>query len=162
MRRPNCLRYLAPASQVRVVGSIAISMGCWFLLSMVVSLVSYKSVALPAERIGWFRLLQITGIALYFICGVGLMRYRNWARYLFIALTLWSVPYTGKCYFIFAYRLRYGGVAFWWYEVLGFLVAIAQLFPFWALWILTRPQVKNLFTPSSVGKIGAGSAPSKS
>ena len=145
MKRPDRLRCPLPSWQVRFLGCVAIFMGLWFLSSIVVSWLSYKSVVLKPEPLGLSQLVQIAGVLLYLVCGVGLLRYRNWARYLFIALMVWLLPYICKCYIVFAYRLLHGGVFVWWYEILASLVLATGVLPFYAIWTLTRSNVKKLF-----------------
>lgn len=134
---------------VRLLGWIAIVMGVWFLFSTVISRLIFKqSVIEPTPTISLSVLASgLGGFVLYILCGIGLLKLRNWARYGFIALMAWLLPYACTSWFVFVYRLlQPGGVLTWHIEIVNALLFLPLIvLPFYVFWVLTRPGVKDLF-----------------
>ena len=152
-----------PPGPVRFLGWAAIVMGVWFLFSSVVFGLIFKPSVIEPPVVpirDW--IFGLGGATFYFLCGVGLLALRNWARYGFIVLMAWLLPYICKSYIAFAYRLLHGGVFVRWYEVLASLVLAAGILPFYAIWLLTRFHIRkafierNLWTTRPKEKPGGG------
>jgi hypothetical protein len=130
--------------QLRVLAVVAIFLGIKFLLPEVMPWV----LAQP-QQFEWSQIIRISGAVLYFVCGIGLLALRNWARYVLIGLMAWLVPYVCMTFVAYIDRLLRGATVLWHFELLAFLIVATGLFPFSALWILTRPDIVELFRKRS-------------
>jgi len=142
MTGSDTLEQSRPPWRILLLGIAIIVMGLWFLVAHIISWVVYEQHLDLASRF-----FQIGGGLLHIGCGVGLLKWQNWARYLFIILMIRILPHILQTSIAYADRLLRGATVAWFFEVPTFLVlAAAWVLILYGPWVLTRPKIKGAFS----------------
>ena len=128
--------------RIRLLGIAIVVIGLWFLIAHTISWIVY------GQQLGLAsRFFQIGGGVLHIGCGIGLLKRRNWARYLFIVLMIRMLPYILQTSIAYAVRLYRGFAVAWFLEIPAFVILIvAWTLTVFGIWTLTRPAVRQHFT----------------
>jgi len=126
---------------IRLLGIIAIIMGIWFVVHYSISYIYFdKKLSI------YYSIYQPIGAILYIICGVGILRVKNWARYVFIGLMVYYFCRVITVTQLYVNRLMQKRIIGWIPEIfIAAVVLISLIFPIISVWFLNINKVKKCF-----------------
>jgi len=125
---------------IRMYGIIILLLGSWFIFQNLYNVIFNKTGKIYIWAFYFF------GAFLHILCGIGLLKLKNWARYIFMILMLYHLYRQINPVLVFLYRIQLGNVVGTLPEIfVGFFIILAVILPVLSIWFFSIEKVKSKF-----------------